>query len=101
MLLWLRLDSGSLLYETTGGNKLADVLRFDFEATGGASATVEATTVGRAGPRTALQLDEGLLHPDIGRALHVRFAAEFDNKVKHWLSNVSRRSMPGTMTRTL
>lgn len=100
LLLWLRLDSGSLRVDSAAPQAVAEVLRFDFEARpSGATAGVEAlsTDVGYAGARAALALDEGLLHPDIGRALHVRFDAQFDSVVKQWLSLVSRRSTAGSL----
>merc|ERR1712194_750212 len=85
LLLWLRLESSGADLQAVRED--AEALRFEFQAAGGASFSVDATVVGGlSGSRTALQLGEGLLHPDIGRALHVRFAAHFDGLVKQWLS---------------
>jgi len=100
LLLWLRLESSGAALQAVAAD--AEALRFEFHAAGGASASVDATVVGGfSGTRTALQLGEGLLHPDIGRALHVRFAAHFDGIVKQWLSVKTHCGLPGSMERPL
>lgn len=102
LLLWLRLESSVAASQAVAAD--AEALRFEFQAAGGASAIVDATVVGGlSSTRTALQLGlgEGLLHPDIGRALHVRFAAHFDGIVKQWLSVKTHCGLPGSMERPL
>jgi len=103
LLLWLSLSTGSLLEESSkeksisvnadkSGSESEGLMRFDFEAAAGSTASCDAVSLGRVESRMPLLLDEGLLNPHDGRTLHVQLANNFDLVVKDWLSNTRQRA---------
>jgi len=82
LLLWLHIFKGdSLQAESFAQGQLAE-LRFDFEVSGVTRGSVQGHALAEVYGHVELKLDEGLLRPVFGRAMHVRLDTTLDRVAK-------------------